>query len=91
MAWKKNKNQVIVRISVENGIPRVRQLTGEEEREFYKKHPNASLPTFSPEDIERGLEAIGQQFGTTHPKSQSPESLIPDPSTISILNDHSAK
>ena len=47
MARKKSKNQVVVGISMENGIPRVRRLTAEEEKVFHKKHPNAKLPTFS--------------------------------------------
>jgi hypothetical protein len=91
MARKKSKNQVIVRISVENGIPRVSQLTAKEEEEFYKKHPNVELPIYSPEDVRRGLEEVEKEVGTTHPESQSPEKLIPGPSAISLVNDHSAR
>jgi hypothetical protein len=86
MARKKNRDQVILRISMENGIPRVRPLTAREQRQFFKTHPKARLPTFSLEEIERGLEEIEKEVGTTPPRSQSPENLITDPRTISIVN-----
>jgi hypothetical protein len=91
MARKKNKNQVMVRISMENGTPRVRQLTAKEEKEFYKAHPNVRVPTYSLGDIQRGLEQIENELGRMRPKSKSQETPIPDPSTISILGDPSAR
>ena len=91
MARKKSKNQVVVGISMENGIPRVRRLTAEEEKVFYKKHPNAKLPTYSLAEIRRGLAEIEKEVGTIRPQPPSPENLIPDPSTISLVNDHSGR
>lgn len=84
-------NQIIVRISMENGVPQVTPLTAQEQRQFIKTHPNLKLPTFSPEDIERGLEELEKQFATTHPKLQSPESHITDPRSISLVNAPSAR
>jgi hypothetical protein len=91
MAREKNRGQVILRISMENGVPRVRPLTAREQEQFTKAHPKAKLPTFSPEEIRRGPEEIEKELGTTHPRSQSPANLITHPMTISVVNDHSAR
>jgi hypothetical protein len=91
MAKKKAKDQIIVRISMENGVPQVRPLTADEQRQFIKTHPNLKLPTFSPEDIERGLEELEKQFATTHPKSQLLENHITDPRSINLVTNPSAK
>ena len=53
MAIEESRDQVIVRISMENGIPRIRQLTGKERKQFTKTHPKSQLSTFSLEEISR--------------------------------------
>jgi hypothetical protein len=58
MAQKMNKNQIIARISMVNGVPRVRLLTAKEQRQFIKTHPNLQLPTFSLEDVNQGLTML---------------------------------
>jgi hypothetical protein len=84
-----------MRLDIENGVPRVRQCTGEEEEEFLRTHPNVILPTFSVEEVNRlalrGLEELEKLFGTTHPKSQSLENRITDPRTTSPLGGPSAR
>ena len=91
MAKKKAKNQIIVRISMENGVPRVKPLTAEEQKQFVKTHPNLKLPTFRMAEIQRGLEELEKQLGMTHPKSPSLQSRMVDPSTISVVNAPSAR
>jgi hypothetical protein len=92
MARDKNRHQVMVGISIdENGVPRIRPLSAKEQRRFHKTHPNVILPTFSAAEIQRGLEALEEQLGTTHPKSPSLQSRMVDPSTISVVNDPSAR
>jgi hypothetical protein len=84
-----------MRLGIENGVPRVRQCTAEEEEEFLRTHPNVILPTFSVEEVNRlalrGLEELEKQFGKKHPKSPSPGDQITDPSAVSIVNDPSAR
>ena len=79
MVQKTKEDQIIVRIDMENGIPRVRQITGKELKRFYKTHQKSKLPTFSLEQVNRiatTLEGINQ---------------IVDPSTIRIVSDPSAR
>jgi hypothetical protein len=84
-----------MRLDIENGVPRVRQCTAEEEEEFLRTHPNVILPAFTVDEINhlalRGLEELEKQFGTTHPKSPSAENRITDPTTIRVVNDPSAR
>jgi hypothetical protein len=40
-----------MRIDIENGVPRVRQCTAEEQEEFLRTHPNVKLPTYSLEEV----------------------------------------
>lgn len=91
MPKKKANNKIIVRISMENGVPEVRPLTAKEQRQFMKTHPNLKLPTFSPNDIKRGLEELEKEFATTHPIWQSPENHITDPRSINLVNVPSAR
>jgi hypothetical protein len=76
-----------MRLDIENGVPRVRQCTAEEEENFLRTHPDVKLLTFSVEEINRlalrGLEELEKQFGTTHPRSPSLENRVIDPTTIS--------
>jgi len=58
MAQKKNNDQILVRIDMENGIPRVRQVTGEELKQFLKTHPKLKLPTFSLADMNRAVTTL---------------------------------
>ena len=51
MAKEETRDQIIVRISVENGVPRVRPLTVKEQEQFIKTHPTLKLPTFSLEEM----------------------------------------
>ena len=74
-----NVQSAVVRIDVENGVPLVRQVSGEELEQFLKRHPNLKLPTFSLADINRAI--------TT---SEDTNSLV-DPRTISVVNDPSAR
>src|SRR5262249_54382093 len=53
MAKHKTRDQIIVRISLENGVPREQPLTAKEQRQFTKTHPNLKLPTFTLEEINR--------------------------------------
>ena len=46
-------DQIIMRIDVENGVPRVRPLTAEEQKQFTKTHPGLKLPTFTVDEINR--------------------------------------
>jgi hypothetical protein len=63
--WHQNQDgQIMVRIDIENGVPRVRMLTAQEEREFYRTHPNVSLPTYSVDYI--------NQITSTDPPTKSP-------------------
>lgn len=79
MAQKMNKDRVLVRIDVENGIPRVRQVTGKELKQFLKTHPKLKLPTFSLADINRAVTTMEGM------------SQAVDPSTISVMNNPSAR
>ena len=89
------RDKTLMRLGIENGVPRVRQCTAEEEEEFLRTHPNVILPTFSVEEVNRlalrGLEELEKQFGKTHPKSLSLGSQMTDPSTISLVSDPSAR
>lgn len=89
------RDKTLMRLDIENGVPRVRQCTAEEEEEFLRTHPNVILPTFSVEEVNRlalrGLEELEKQFGTTHPKSQSPGDQTTDPRTTSPLGGPSAR
>lgn len=58
MAQKMNKDQMLVRISMVNGVPTVTPLSAEEEQRFFKTHPNANVPTFSPADVSKGLTML---------------------------------
>jgi hypothetical protein len=84
-----------MRLDIENGVPRVRQCTAEEEEEFLRTHPNVILPTFSVEEVNRlalrGLEELEKLFGTMHPKLQSLENQLTGPRTTSPLGDLSAR
>jgi len=79
MAKKKNRDQIIVRISMENGVPRVRPLTAKEQKQFIKTHPKSKLPTFSLSDVNQGMTNLEQM------------AQIMDPRTISVVNDPSAR
>ena len=79
MAKDKNRHQVMVGISIENGVPRIRPLSAKEQRRFLKTHPNVRLPTFSLDEIKRGLE----ELVLTHATSPSPENQLTDPSMTS--------
>lgn len=68
MANKMNKNQVIARISMVNGVPQVRPLTAEEQRQFIKTHPNLQLPTFSLTDVNQGLTMLEAML----PRTENP-------------------
>jgi hypothetical protein len=48
--------KVICGISIENGVPRIRLFTPEEQRQFTKTHPNLQLPTFTSQEVIKGLE-----------------------------------
>ena len=69
MAKDKKRHQVMVGISIENGVPRIRPLSAKEQKRFLKTHPNVRLPTFSLDEIKRGLE----ELVLTHPTSPSLE------------------
>ena len=85
MAKDKSRHQVMVGISIVNGLPRIRPLTAKEQKRFLKTHPNVRLPTFSPEEVIKGLELA------MLPPSPFAENQLTDPSTISIVNDPSVK
>ena len=72
MAKKKNPDQVIVRVSMENGVPRVRPLTTQEQRQFLKTHPTSRLPTCSLADIERMTESLEETIRTIDPRMTGP-------------------
>ena len=78
------RNKTLMRIDIENGVPRVRQCTAQEQEEFLRTHPNVILPTYSVEEINRlalrGLEELEKQFGKTPPTSPSLENRVIDPS-----------
>lgn len=38
------RNKTLMRLSIENGVPRVRQCTAQEQEEFLRTHPNVILP-----------------------------------------------
>jgi hypothetical protein len=80
MAKDKNRHQVIVRISIdENGLPRIRPLTAKEQEQFLKTHPGLKLPTYSPQEIIKGLELA------LLPPSPFVENPPTDPSTVSVV------
>ena len=76
MAKEETRDQIMVRISIENGVPRVTPLTAEEQRQFIKTHPKLKLPTFSVQEIVDGLQELNRMI---------------DPSMISVVNDPSAR
>ena len=77
MAQKTNKDdQIIVRIDMENGIPRVRQVKGKELKRFLKTHQKSKLPTYSLEQLSRVAATIEDMI------------RVPDPKTMSPVNDH---
>jgi hypothetical protein len=78
MAKRQNRDQVIVHISMENGVPRVRPLTAKEQKQFFKTHPKSQLPILSGEEINRRTDAVEIN-------------QIADPSTLSVVNDPAAK
>ena len=77
MAQKANKDdQVIIRIDMENGIPRVRQVKGKELQRFLKTHRRSKLPTCSLEQLSRlSTELEDLNRGA-------------DPKTMSAVSDH---
>lgn len=80
MARKKNKDdQIIVRIDMENGIPRVRQVLGKELKQVVKTHQKSKLPTFSLENLNRVVTILEDM------------NRIVDPRTISVVNNPSDK
>ena len=79
MAKDKNKNQVMVGIRIENGVPRIRPLSAKEQKRFLKSHPNVRLPTFSLDEVRLGLE----ELILTHATSPSPGNSVIDPSMTS--------
>lgn len=71
MAQNMNKDQVLVRISMVNGVPKVTPLSAEEEEQFFKTHPNANVPTFSPADVNQGLTMLEAMLpSTTNPSAR---------------------
>lgn len=86
MAKDKARDQIIVRISMENGVPRIRPLTAKEQKQFLKTHPNLKLPTFSLAEMQEGLKELEKQLGMTHPKSSSFQNRMTDPRTISVMD-----
>ena len=85
MAKDKSRHQVMVGISIVNGVPRIRPLSSKEQKRFLKTHPNVQLPTFSPQEVIKGLELA------MLPPSPFAENQLTDPSTLSIVNDPSAR
>ena len=79
MAKDKSRHQVMVGISIVNGLPRIRPLTAKEQKRFLKTHPNVRLPTFSLEEIKRGLE----ELILTHATSPFAENRVIDSRTTS--------
>ena len=81
------RGRTLMRIDIENGVPRVRACTVQEQEEFLRTHPNVKLPTYSVEEVNRlalrGLAELEKQFGKTPPTSQSPGNQMADPSTTS--------
>ena len=79
------RDETLMRISIENGVPRIRQCTAQEQEEFLRTHPNVILPTYSVEEINRlalrGLAELDKQFGKMPPTSSSPRNQMTDPST----------
>jgi hypothetical protein len=65
MSQEKNKDQIIARISMENGIPKVMPLSAEEQRQFIKTHPNLQLPTFSLADIQQATTILENMIPNT--------------------------
>ena len=76
MAKEETRDQIIVGISIENGVPRVRPLTAEEQKQFLRTHPKSKLPTFTLQEIVDGLQQINRMI---------------DPSMISVVNDPSVR
>ena len=74
-----NEDQIIVRIDMENGIPRVRQVTGKELKQFVKTHQKLKLPICSLEEVNR-VETTLEEM-----------TQVVDPSTISLVNNPSVK
>ena len=85
MARDKSRHQVMVGISIVNGLPRIRPLTAKEQKRFLKTHPNVQLPTFSPQEVIKGLELA------MLPPSPFAANQLTDPSTMSLVNDPSAR
>jgi hypothetical protein len=40
-----------MRLDIENGVARVRACTAQEQEDFLRTHPNATLPTYSLEEV----------------------------------------
>jgi hypothetical protein len=79
MAKDKSRHQVMVGISIVNGLPRIRPLTAREQEQFLMAHPNVQLPTFSPQEVIKGLELA------MLPPSPFAENQLTDPSMLSIV------
>jgi len=76
----KSRKKMIVRISIdENGLPQIRPFTAEEQAQFLKTHPKVQLPTFSPQEVIRGLELA------MLPPSPFAENQLTHPSTASVV------
>jgi hypothetical protein len=69
----------MIGISIVNGLPGIRPLTAREQEQFLKAHPNVQLPTFSPEEVIKGLELA------MLPPSPFAVNQLTDPSTLSIV------
>jgi hypothetical protein len=78
MAKGNARDQIIVRISMVNGVPSVRPLTEKEQRQFIKTHPKSKLPVISLEKLSRLADSLEDM------------TQIVDPSTISVANAPSA-
>jgi hypothetical protein len=79
MAKGNARDRIIVRISMVNGVPRVRPLTEKEQRQFIKTHPKSKLPVVSREELSRLADSLNDM------------TRIVDPSTISVANAPSAR
>jgi len=77
MAQETNKDQIIVRFDIENGIPRVRQVTGEELKRLLKTHQTSKWPSVSLEDINRFATALEEMNGGADTRRMS---LVDNPS-----------
>jgi hypothetical protein len=85
MAKDKSRHLVMVGISIVNGVPRIRPLSSKEQKRFLKTHPNVQLPTFSPQEVIKGLELA------MLPPSPFAENQLTGPRTTSPLGDPFAR